>query len=75
MGDVIQDLDEIEVHRCDRHDGKKHTFELCIIYPEYMGKNNYIVKCKNENAMNEVYTAIIEGIHKTLHKNQKWICE
>jgi hypothetical protein len=66
MGDVIQLLDSFTIERRDRHDGRKHTFELCIIYPDYMEEDNYIVKCKNENDMRELYSLIINAVHEAV---------
>ena len=63
MGDVIQLLDSFSIERRDRHNGKKHTFELCIIYPDYMDKDNYIIKCKNEDSMNDLYLMMINKVH------------
>lgn len=75
MGDVIQVLDEITVSRCDRHDGKKHTYELCLVYPEYVDEPNEIVKFKTENMMNEAYMNIIEKIREVMYEKPTWIRE
>jgi len=62
MGDVIQVLDTFSVERRDRHDGKKHTFEICLIYPDYFDRDNTIIKCKNEDKMNELYEEMIVNV-------------
>lgn len=64
MGDVIQLLDSFSIERRDRHNGKKHTFELCVVYPDYMDKDNHILKCKNEKDMNEKYTEMIKVLDR-----------
>jgi hypothetical protein len=69
MGDVIQVLDEFTIQRCDRHNGKKHIFELCVIYPDYFDHDNEIVVFEDEESMNTVYTQLIEDVIEALYEN------
>lgn len=47
MGDLIEVMDTVSVNIQRRmSDGKPDQFELCIIYPEVLQKDNRIKKCK-----------------------------
>ena len=49
MGDVIEVIDTVSVVLQKRmSDGKPDQFELCIIYPELMDKDNRIKKFRHQ---------------------------
>jgi hypothetical protein len=50
MGDVIEVTDTVSVNVQRRiSDGKPDQFELCLIYPEVMDKDNRIKKYRYQN--------------------------
>jgi len=62
MGDVIQVLDELTVQRQCRHDGKKSIYEIEVMFPEYLDRDNMTIRCDSEDASAEMFVNMITDI-------------
>lgn len=66
MGDVIQVLETVSVNTQVRHDGKSFQHEICIIYPDYLDRENKIKNYGCEEEMNEDFINILSDIEGVL---------
>ena len=62
MGDVIQLLETVSVNTQVRHDGKAFQYEICIVYPDYLERDNRIKKYMHESTMNADFVRILNEI-------------
>jgi hypothetical protein len=65
-GDVIEIMDSVTIERCTRSNGVNRIYELCLIYPDYMGFDNDIFHYKDESTMNKDYITVIQKIREVL---------
>jgi len=62
MGDIIQVLETVSVNTQIRNNGKSDQYEVCIVYPDFLHRDNRIKKYRMESTMNADLIKIIKEI-------------
>lgn len=62
MGDVIEVLDEVTIHRQCRHTGKKNIYEIVIMFPECLDKENKVITCESEEESLDILQDILNDV-------------